>query len=222
MRYVLCVFFLVAAWLPAMPANAQDLRLDVGLIGGHFEQQVKTEVGGERGEKIVVDTELGVQTFGTYRVWGPLSAGLFAQLDVGERSSGRFAGFDAQNRTQIDRQTGGTYTEFWIGPMLRGQWRTLFVEVGYGAFGVRDDEARDDLADETGDTDPALRTSPTIAWMLNLGAGVPITEHLQGVLRLEYRVRYYDRRGDQDLADDIVHGTQNLTPFVGLAWMPAL
>jgi hypothetical protein len=196
--------------------------VDVGLTGGHFEQQVKTEVGGERGEKIVVDTHLGVHSFATYRIWGPLSLGLFTQLDVGERSQGRFAGFDAQDRTQVDKQTGGTYTEFWVGPVLRGQWRALFAEVGYGAFGVRDDEARDDLPDESGSTDSALRTSPTIAWLAAVGAGVPLTDHFDAILRLEYRVRYYDQRGDKDLADDIVHGTQGFTPFVGLAWSPDL
>jgi hypothetical protein len=38
------------------------------------------------------------------------------------------------------------------------------------------------------------------------------------VLRLQYRIRYYDSRGSSALAGGAVHGTQNYTPFVGVAW----
>ncbi len=40
---------------------------------------------------------------------------------------------------------------------------------------------------------------------------------LQLALRLEYRVRYYDRR-DEALTDELVHGTQEYAPFVGISW----
>ena len=40
------------------------------------------------------------------------------------------------------------------------------------------------------------------------------------VLRLEWRIRYYDERGGQPLMDGIVHGTQELRPLVGVAWRP--
>jgi hypothetical protein len=38
------------------------------------------------------------------------------------------------------------------------------------------------------------------------------------VHRLQYRIRYYDSRGSSALAGGAVHGTQNYTPFVGVAW----
>lgn len=63
-----------------------------------------------------------------------------------------------------------------------------------------------------------FRTHPTIAWMIGLGGTVPVTEALSVALRVEYRVRYYDRRGGHPLAEDAVHGTQNLTPFLGVAY----
>jgi len=115
-------------------------------------------------------------------------------------------------------EVGGAYQEVWLGPLLRVNWQTLFIEGGYGALGLRWDDARDDLPNTSGDTEGPLRTSPTVAWMLAAGGGVPLTEHLQLVLRVEYRVRYYDRRGGEELADAIVHGTQNLSPLFGVSW----
>ena len=76
--------------------------------------------------------------------------------------------------------------------------------------------------DETGSTDDALRTIPTVAWMIGLGGAIEVHEGIDVVLRAQYRVRYYDRRGDTPLADELVHGTQNFTPFFGVAWRPKL
>jgi hypothetical protein len=205
----------------ATPGYADELwRIDGGLSLSRFEQQVKSEVGGVAGERLVMESQLGFAAMGTYRVWGPLSLGLYMQYDLGERAAGKFEGFDAEGKTVIGSESGGDFQEFWVGPLLRVQWRTLFFELAYGAFGIRTDDARDDLPDESGKTDSALRTSPTIAWLMTLGGGVPVTDSLQVVLRLEYRVRYYDRRGNGALKDEIVHGTQNFTPFVGVAWTP--
>ena len=73
-----------------------------------------------------------------------------------------------------------------------------------------------------GDTSTSLRTLPTVAYLANFGAAVPLDDRFDLVLRLEYRVRYYDRRGDAKLVtaagDPVVHGTQNFTPLVGLRW----
>ena len=192
-------------------------RLDAGLTFSHFEQQIKVEIGGVRGEKLVTDSELGLNVFATYSPWSFLGLGLFAQADFGQREAGRFSGVDANNQTITTGELGGPYREFWIGPLVRGQWKTLFAEVGYG-FGVRDDQGRTDLPSTSGDTTSALYTSASVAWLFAIGAGVPITETLQAVLRIEYRIRYYDQRGDEAFKDNLVHGTQNLLPFFGLGW----
>jgi len=196
-----------------------DWRLDGGLTFSRFEQQIKTEVGGERGERLVEDTELGLALFGTYRIWGPISLGLFVQVDTGHRSAARFVEFDADNKAVVTGKLGGSFTELWVGPLLRVHWRTLFAEFGYGALGMRWDDARTDLVTSDGENSGALYVTPAVAYMAALGAGVPITDTLQAVLRLEYRVRYYDRR-DSKLAGEAVHGTQNFTPFVGICWTP--
>ena len=216
------ILSLIALSLILSPPVFADelLRIDGGLNLSRFEQQVKSEVGDVAGERLVMESQLGFVAMGSYRVLGPLSLGLFMQYDIGERAAGKFVGFDSDGKTVIGNETGGTYHEFWMGPLLRLQWRTLFLELAYGAFGIRVDDARDDLPDEEGSTSSALRTSPTIAWLMALGGGVPVTDSLQVVLRLEYRIRYYDRRNSGGLRDEIVHGTQNFTPFVGVAWTP--
>ena len=214
---------LLAVLCAASSAQAKEeygprFRLDGGLTFSRFEQQVKSEVGGARGERLVESTEFGYLQMLAFRFWEPLSAGLFLQLDAGTREAGRFAGFAPDGTTVVSDEVGGSYTELWMGPFLRAEWRRLFVEVGYGAYGARHDEARDDLPNESGDASSNLRTHPTIAWLFALGGSVPLTDELAVALRIEYRIRYYNRRGGEALAGDVVHGTQNITPFVGVAW----
>ncbi len=213
------VLLLVAAVaLPAAAEKPERFRIDGGLTFSRFEQQVKSEIGGATGERLVEQTDFGLALLGSWRFWGPFSVGLYTQLDVGSRGAGNFKALDADNKTVIEDETGGSYTEFWMGPFVRAQWRTLFLEVAYAPLGIRSDDARADLPTADGDTDTALRTSYSVAWYAALGGGVPVTDALEVVMRLEFRVRYYNRRGSDKLADELVHGTQNWTPFVGVAW----
>jgi hypothetical protein len=126
-------------------------------------------------------------------------------------------GLDEDGAAVVEPEVGGAYTELWLGPLVRAQWRGLFLEVGYGLFAIRADDGRGDLPASDGDATSAFRTLPSVAWVLALGGDVPLADRVDLVLRLEYRVRYYDRRGGDPLAGDVVHGTQNLTPFVGVA-----
>lgn len=196
---------------------AEQFRFDLGLTLHRFEQQVKSEIGGARGERLVEEGAIGVAAMATWRFWGPLSLGGYLRYDTGSRHAGRFVGLDDQNRTIVEGEVGGGFDELWIGPLLRAQWRMLFLELGYGAFGLRNDDARTDLASTTGKTKDALRTSSTVAWLAAVGGQANVWSDLDVVFRIEYRVRYYDRR-DEALVDELVHGTQNVSPFIGVAW----
>ena len=196
---------------------SEGLRLDLGLTYATFEQQVKSEVGGVSVEPIVEDRSFGLALTATYGIWKYIRLGLFFQLDMGSRFAGRYAGLDANGTPVINGRVGGSYREFWMGPLLRVQWRGIAAEFGYGALGVRSDDARDDLPTAAGETG-ALRTSPRIAWHAALSGYVPVHPHVDVVFRIQYRVRYYDRRSGGSLAGGVVHGTQNLTPTVGVSW----
>lgn len=163
-------------------------------------------------------TELGLALAGARRIAAPLSAGLFLRYDVGLRTSARFDGFDAAGRTQVTDETGGTYTELWAGPLVRLSLRPFTAEVGYGAVGVRRDAGRADLPAADGSTDGAFRTHPSIAWLVALGGEIAVRDRLDIAAKLEYRLRYYDRRGGQPLQGDVHHGTQSIAPLVGLSW----
>lgn len=207
---------------PPGDENDPPLRADAQLGFSRFEQQVKSEIGGARGERLVEQSELELGLTGSYRIFGPIAAGLFLRSDFGTRRAGRFTGFDDEGAAVVADETGGAYQELWLGPLLRASWRALFFEVGYAVYGARWDDARDDLPTADGEVDAALRTSPTVAWLFALGGGVPVADQWQLVFRAEYRIRYYDRRNGDALADDVVHGTQSITPLLGVAWTPEL
>lgn len=202
--------------------HSQDslkISLDAGLVFSTFQQQVKSKVGDPRGERLVNETEVGVFASGTYRVTDCIGAGLFLQYDRGNRHAARFAGFDpVTGKTQTSGDLGGDYTEFWLGPLVRASWKGLFIEGGYGLIGIRTDEGRRDLVTASGDSTSSFSVNPIISWYGSIGGAVPIVDRWSIVFRLTYRLRYYDERGGTMFAGTMEHGSQNITPFIGVQW----
>jgi len=206
----------MAATTQGVSAQPTRFMADAGLTLHHFQQQAKTEIGGVRGERLVEETALGLQLAGTYAVLDYLHVGLFTRLDAGKREAGAFSGFDEDGAAVTMGELGGTYAEWWLGPLARAQYRSVFLEVGWGALGLRSDGGRDDLPDEGGSTAGAFATTPAVAWTVALGGGVPLSDDLELLLRLQYRVRYYTTRGGRSLIGDAAQGSQDLTPFAGV------
>lgn len=198
------------------------VRLDAGLTFTRFEQQVKTELGGTRGDRLVEEFSFGYAHALTYRAFDwhdfSLAGGGFMQFDVGRREAARFTGFAPDGSPQTSNRIGGAFAELWMGPVVRLEWRRLFGELGYALYGARRDDARDDLVNDDGAARGTLRTSASVAWSFALGGRVALAGNLDFVLRMQYRIRYYDTRGGAPLSGGTIHGTQNFTPFVGIAW----
>lgn len=212
---------LVLASLVLVPdVRADPLRLDSSLGFAHFQQQAKPRVGTPRGERLVDQTAFTLALAASYDLHRYLAVGAFAELDVGVRRAGELRGFDADGRATIEPAIGGSYTEIWTGLGVRGQWRSLFVDLGYALFARRWDSGRDDLPAADGGTDGAFSPQRSVRWLAAIGGTIQVRPCLAIVLRLEWRIRYYDERDGQPLMDGIVHGTQEFRPLVGVAWRP--
>lgn len=213
----LFTFASTAAAQEREPYELERVRLGASLTYSSFEQQVKSEVGGTSVEPLVVDRAFGLHVTATANLWRFIRFGIFFQIDAGKRSAARFEGL-VDGEPEVTQLAGGRYWELWLGPLLRLQWRFLAAEIGYGLVGARRDRARDDLPNRTDGTGDAFRTSPRVAWHFALAAYAPVHREVDIVIRVQYRVRYYDRRGGVGLSEGVVHGTQNLTPTIGVAW----
>ena len=189
-----------------------------GLVMLRTEQQVKAEIGGETTGQLVNDVQFASALFVTAEVWRFVRLGVFLQIDAGRRSSARFEGLDENGDAVALSIGGGPYSEVWAGPLLQLRWRYLFGEMGWGAFAVRRDEARTDLPAVDGSTDGLFRASPRVAWMFGAGGYFPIYGDWDLMLRVTYRIRYYETRGGESLTQGVAFGHQNVTPFVGIAW----
>ena len=198
----------------------EHIRLDTSATFSRIEQQVKTKVGGPRGERLVEDTEVGTYVAATYELGQYFAVGLFGQFDIGARRAGRFAGFDGSGQTALVDRSGGRFSELWLGPLVRGKYRFAFLELGYGIATFRKDRGRDDLPSESGNSSSAFRTLPAVSWSMSIGAQFPVTQTLDVSARLNWRIRYYDRRNSGPLLDDIVYGTQSYQPSLGIVWYP--
>jgi hypothetical protein len=215
-----CLVFTV--YCMTLPLSAQPepskIRLEGNVIFSMFQQQVKSEIGAERGERLVMESEIGAAVSGTYGVLDFLSVGLFVRTWLGTRENAQFAGFDSEGRTIVQNQLGGSYSEIWIGPLIHLHWKQFFLDGGYAVYGRRMDDGRTDLSSTTGDTSSSFSTDPSFAWVISAGGNLPVTDDLSVVLKVDFCIRYYDRRGGELLDDNIVHGTQSLAPSIGVAW----
>lgn len=216
-RIFLAVFCLCFSQTSAGAEDLSRWRLDSGIGFRHFQQQVKAEVGDPRGQRLIMETEIGLLAMGSYQIWGPLAVGVFSRYDSGYRSAARFAGFDSEGRTLTSDRIGGRFSEFWLGPAARVTWRKLFFELGYAVWGIRSDEARDDLPSVSGQLGP-FGMMPSMRWLVALGGSVPIAEGIDATLRGEYRLRYYDSRSGEELQGKIHHGTQNISFLAGVSF----
>ncbi|MFK8058608.1 MAG: hypothetical protein AB8B78_00790, partial [Polaribacter sp.] len=189
---------------------------ELGFTVSRFEQQVKKEVGGAKGDLISDETNFSTIVTGGYQLSKYFSIGAFVRYDTGKRFNALFDGFNAQNETIVTGRIGGNFSEVWIGPMLRLHWRQLYFSSGYALFGSRVDDARNDIKSSSGATTGSFSTHPRIALQFHLGGAIPITKKLEAFFALEYRIRYYDERGGKELVDNIILGTQNILPFAGL------
>lgn len=211
-----CVTMLLSVAVHAQAIPSWRVEATVGI--SHFQQQVKQEVGGITGNRLVDETAVGLHVSGAYTLYEYIAVGVFARAERGNRHAARFAGFDSEGRTQVRDAVGGHFAELWLGPVVQLRWKLLSLDIGYGAMGVRSDDARQDLPSSTGDTEAAFTTHPALAWLAALRANVPIVENLDAVLAVEYRFRYYTQRGGNSLVGNIEHGTQSITPLLGVAY----
>ena len=171
-------------------------RVDTGIAFNISLEQVKDD-NGASGGRLFQSVQYGFFGMTTYRLLSWFEAGLFTHVERGVRSAANLGPNDASGAPTIVDKVGGSYTQFWIGPTVRAFWKTLFLELSYIAYGIRWDSARSDIPNTSGDGASTFRISPSVAYLITFGGGVPITDTLQAVLRLEYRILYYDRRGVQ-------------------------
>jgi len=191
---------------------------EVGFTFSHFEQQVKSEIGGVKGDLLVDDTNLSIGLLSGYKVLHWLSAGVYLRYDSGTRSGGEFGGVDGSGQTVLVNGQGGDYSELWLGPFARFHYRKLYLSLGYGLVGSRFDESRNDITSINGTSDGSFSLDPSVAFIFNIGGSANITDHLEATFGIEYRARYYNMLDGDVLADNIVLGTQNITPLMGLRY----
>ena len=218
MKKITVLVLILVVCKPAMSQEKSLFSVDGGFIISHFQQQVKQEVGDPRGERLVHENELGFLISGRYFINDYLSAGLYLRIDLGKREAALFDGFDPEGKTKVTNELGGNYFELWFGPEVMFHWKQLFAEIGYGLVGIRDDDGRNDVPSNTGNTSGSFSTDPSIAWMLSIGGFIPVYEKLNVMLKIEYRLRYYNERGGNPLINNIDHGTQSISPIIGVTY----
>lgn len=204
----------LSIYLISVPARADEpdltgrFDLEVGVFPVFTERQIE---GPERDDRVVSDPMLATFVSSTYRVLDWLAAGLAVHVDVGNTSRTRF---DDAGTVEIE----GTYWETWVVLLARAWYGVGFFELGWAPLVLRDDTARTDLPNESGDVDGVFLGSRSVAFLAGVGARVPFDDHWSLSVRLQLRIRYLIERGGRPLANEQEFGQMTAWPFVGLAY----
>ena len=198
--------------------NEHEWLIESGITFNHYQAQIKAEVGDPRGERLTNNFELGLNISSSYKWNNWFASGLFLRTDWGQRELALFNGFDSDGKTTIKDKVGGTYSELWFGPMIQAFWKQLIFELGYAVVGLRKDNGRKDIPNSSGETDGVFSINPTVAWLVNVGGFITLSDALDVTIKIEYRGRYYNERGGKKLLNNIDHGTQSIVPVLGIRW----
>lgn len=216
--FVNFVFLLCLAPSIALADNnsTSRWRADASLAFGILAEQAKSS-SGESGGRLFQSVNGAALFSGTHKPLHWLDAGVFFMFEAGVRSAAEYGGVNSSGVPTTQTRAGGHYNMYWLGPIVRPHWKNLFLEIGYIALGLRDDNAYPTLISVGGTSKSSFKTDPLRAWMFALGMMTPLTESLNLTLKVEYRYLYYNRRGGE-LANDLVYGTQAIRPHIGLAF----
>lgn len=212
---VLLLWSFVSGSASSQEPGDRPWRIDPSIAFGILQEQVKNS-DGESGGRLFQSVSGAVLVSGGYRVVNWLDLGAFFMVEAGDRSAAEFGGLDPAGIPTTLTRAGGSYTMFWVGPLMRVYWRNAFLEIGYVAFGIRDDDAYPTLTSVGGIGAESFRSDPLRSWVFAPGMRTPLTDHIDLTLKVEYRFLYYDRRGDR-LANDLFYGTQAIRPHIGIS-----
>jgi hypothetical protein len=182
-----------------------------------FEQQVKPNVGDPLGEHLYDNSHVSFELSSYYKFNNYVAIGLYSRYDFGRRESSVYDRIE-DGKAVTKNVLSGRYYEFWLGPSLRLMYKHFFFDFGYALIGLRNDTGRDDLPDINGDTSGSFNIDPSVAYKFDLGASVEVIEKLDLIIKMQWQLRYYNQRGGNDLIDNLHHGTQNISPFIGLRY----
>jgi len=209
-------------FMPRINAQSKALNIEAGAAFtlSMFQQQVKPEIGDERGERLTYDYGIGLDMWSYYRINEYLAIGAFLRYDIGRNQAASLDSISADGKAVTQGNIEGDFSEIWVGPRIWIGYEGLFSEFGWGIYGTRFDGSRSDIPDENGDSSSNLDLNPSVAMLLTFGYETEIAPDLFILGKLEWRIRYYDGREGIPLSGNIEHGTMNISPFLGFryAW----
>lgn len=202
---------ILAVILASITLTAKDVTVTTfGGVSLH-QRQVKEEVGGKSYPILSNNSEINLNFEVRYNINEYFSAGVYYRYDFGNIQSSYISldGFGDQAHFDFN------YNENWVGPIVKGHYKDVFLGLGYGLMA-----SRSDMLGGIANEDYGLKqfTASSIAWLVQLGGQFELSEDLYLNIMLEYRVRYYDKIEGSNINGKYVIGTQNITPMAGISY----
>ncbi len=207
MKYILIIL------IASLSLTAKDFTVTSNVGATMMQQQVKDEVGGMSYPVLYNFTELNLNLEVRYNINDYLSAGAYVRYDFGNRQESVIV--IGRDGFEVFESVNADYNETWVGPIVKGHYKDVFLGLGYGLLATRND---DFVRIPSSAENIEKLTTSSIACLVQLGGQFELSESLDLNIMVEYRVRYYDKFEGTNLIDDYVIGTQNFTPMAGISY----
>lgn len=207
MKYILILL------LASITLTAKDFTVSSNIGATLMQQQIKDEVGGQSNPVLFNYSEVNLNLEVSYNINEYLSAGAYYRYDFGNRQNSSIV--HTRGGVDVYQTANADYIESWVGPIVKGHYKDVFLGLGYGLLATRNDSYIE-IPDQNIGAE-ALTTS-SIAWLVQIGGQFELSESLDLNIMVEYRVRYYDKLDGSDIVGGYVIGTQNFTPMIGVSY----
>ncbi len=208
MKTTITLIFLIS--ISSLMANDFSVAAHMGF--NLTQQQVKTEIGGANYPKSFNHGEVNFNLTAQYSVNEYLAVGGYLRYDSGNRT---FSSVLRETELLVINGKNSDFNEMWIGPMITGSYKSMFLSFGYGLFANRDDNYIS-VTNLAGVSSPLNGSS--FAWFTHLGGKYNLSKDFDIVILMEYRVRYYDKIDGDEINNNNKIGMQNITPMIGLEY----
>ncbi len=139
------------------------------------------------------------------------SIGAYIRHDTGNR---QYSFYLSQNEEDILKVFNTKYSENWFGPFIKGNYKNVFLVIGYGLpltrnfeLGIQDEK---EIFVES--------TSSLNAILIQTGGKIELIENLYLTLLVELRTRRYDKISNFENNGTQYLKTENITPMVGISY----
>jgi hypothetical protein len=159
--------------------QSQYMTMSTHFGYGFTQQQIKTEIDGDNYPTLFNHNQFNFNLQTQFNFNDYLAVGAYLRYDNGNRT---FSGVLRENELLVINSKDNDFNELWLGPIITGTYKSVFVSLGYGLAANRDDEF---VSIENANEVSAPLNASSFAWFAHLGGKFDLSSEFMMIIMME-------------------------------------